>query len=258
MLNPRSILCAVGLAFALALSTKALAVEIVTHPYRSGVIRSCHIDLRKDALQMFWRDDKGVAYGNFQRLQQWLRPQAEELICATNGGIYQEDLRPLGLYVENGRVLHRLNTRKGAYGNFYFEPNGVFIIEDRRARIVDTDRFQAESASSARSVRFATQSGPILVQNGEINPRFTPASTNRLIRNAVCIVSSQKVILAMSDTVVSFYEFSRFLRDTLKCTDALHMDSSVSQFLPHDGIQLGPSFGVIIAVTRTARTTGSR
>jgi uncharacterized protein YigE (DUF2233 family) len=37
---------------------------------------------------MCWRDDKGVVYGNFERLRQWIRPQGREIICATNGGIY--------------------------------------------------------------------------------------------------------------------------------------------------------------------------
>ena len=87
-----------------------------------------------------------------------------------------------------------------------------------------------------------------MLQNSEINPRFAPTSTNRLIRNAVCIVSPREVILAMADTVVSFYEFARFLRDDLKCTDALHLDSSISQFSPSDRLPFGPAFGIIIAV----------
>ena len=148
---------------------------------------------------MFWKDRQGVALGTFERLAAYLRDQGEELTCATNGGIYQEDLRPLGLYIERGRVLHRLNVRRGAYGNFYFEPNGVFLVEQEQARIVDTATFDASSGHL-----------------GRCNLR-------------------RKVVLAVTETPVSFHDLAVLLRDRLKCSDALHLDSSISGLFPGEG-----------------------
>jgi uncharacterized protein YigE (DUF2233 family) len=240
------LLCAIGGVL------ESSAAEIARKPVKNGTIRSCHIDLRRDEVRMFWRDEQGAAFGNFERLRQSLRRGGTEIVCATNGGMYMEDLSPLGLYIENERVMRKLNTRKGAYGNFYLEPNGVFVVEDRRARIIATDQFRAELDKPANGVRFATQSGPMMIVNGKINSVFSPTSANRLIRNAVCVVSPQEVVLAISETAVSFYEFSQFLRDSLQCRDALHLDSTVSQFIPTDRLQVGPLFGVIIAVTHRA------
>jgi uncharacterized protein YigE (DUF2233 family) len=230
----------------------------VTYPLAKGNARACHIDLRQDELRMFWRDTDRTPLRSLDRLKQKVTAEGQEVVCATNGGMFQQDLRPLGLYVEEGKVLHRLNTRRGAYGNFYLEPNGVFSVSERQARIIETSRYDAELASGVSTVRFATQSGPLLVQAGRINPLFNPKSNNRLIRSAVCLVSQHEVALAISDVAVSFYEFSAFLRDKLKCSDALHLDSTVSRLIPPDTAGIGPAVGVMIGVTREATAASRR
>ncbi len=226
------------------------AAKLMEYPFHDGVIHVCSIDLRQDPLRMFWKDDQGKVFGDFDQLNAWLQSRKQTLVCATNGGIYEENLRPLGLYVEEGHVLRRLNSRKNAYGNFYLEPKGVFLVQDQQAQILDIETFQASPLELLSSVRFATQSGPMLIQHGNINPQFSLQSVNLLIRNAVCIRSSHEVVLALSGTPVSFYEFARFLRDKLACTDALHLDSKVSRLFPVAGPLFAPAFGVIIAVTR--------
>ena len=44
-----------------------------------------------------------------------------------NAGMFGEDLKPIGLYVEDGVQAKRLNRRDG-YGNFHLKPNGVFYV----------------------------------------------------------------------------------------------------------------------------------
>jgi hypothetical protein len=44
---------------------------------------------------------------------------------ATNAGMFDPALKPVGLYVEQGRELVHVNTRSG-YGNFHMKPNGIF------------------------------------------------------------------------------------------------------------------------------------
>jgi len=56
-----------------------------------------------------------------------------------NGGMYEADLSPLGLYIENGKTLRQPNTANAA-GNFYLKPNGVFYVNGQEAGILTTER----------------------------------------------------------------------------------------------------------------------
>lgn len=226
------------------------AAEVVQYRFHAVDISVCKIDLRHDTLRMFWRDERHQVLGNFKRLQAWLRPQGQEVVCATNGGIYDVDFRPRGLYVENGVTQRRLNRAKDGYGNFYLQPNGVFLISEQGADIVDTDRFAAERATRWERIAFATQSGPLLLQNGQINPAFDAQSNNKLVRNAVCTTSAQDVVLALARGPISFFEFATFLRVTLGCRDALYLDGHISRMFPGTDADAGPDFGILVAAVR--------
>ena len=226
------------------------AAELRQYRYNQVSINTCHIDLQRDTLRMYWKDGNGNLLGSFATLRNWLRPQGKDLFCATNAGIYDKDHRPLGLYIEDGETLRKLNTRQNAYGHFYLQPNGVFIVEDRQAHIVDTLSVDADRNRWLGMARFATQSGPIMLQNGAINSAFDPASINMVVRNAVCIDSNHLVVLAMARNPITFYDFAQFLRDKLQCVDALYLDGSISRIYPSLEADLGPAFGAIIAVTK--------
>ena len=75
----------------------------------------------------------------------------------------------------------RVITNADGPGNFGLLPNGVFCIRDGRADVIETLRF----AEEAPNCRFATQSGPMLVIDGALHPRFMRDSTSRYIRNGV-------------------------------------------------------------------------
>ena len=118
---------------------------------------------------MFVRDSDGTPFGSFEQLAGQLAKTDEALICATNAGIYGKDLRPIGLYIEDHRVLRHLNTRRGGIGNFYLQPNGVFSIGQQGASIDATDEFAADLDAKLKSSRYATQSRPLLITKGKIN-----------------------------------------------------------------------------------------
>ena len=229
-----------------------LAAKVASYEQGGQVIDACQLDLTQDSVRMFWRTSDGSVFGNFAHLAEWLLERHEKLICATNGGIYGKDLRPIGLYVEEGKIIRKLNTRKAAYGNFYLQPNGIFLLSNKEAAILSTDELASEFDQRLRSTRFATQSGPILLSNGQINPLFTPGSDNRVVRNAVCLVTATRIALVKSHTPINFYDFARLLRDLLGCRDALYMDGSISQLYPYDDGRLGPSYATIIGATAPA------
>ena len=70
--------------------------------------------------------------------------------------MFDPALKPVGLYVEQGRQLVPVSTRSG-YGNFHMKPNGVFYVSGDRAAVVETRAFlkhrpQADLATHAYSV----------------------------------------------------------------------------------------------------------
>src|SRR5262245_30884087 len=86
----------------------------------------CEADLRRQAVRLFWKKAGGEPYGYLTALPGSLDGRAgQKLLFAINGGMYHPDYRPVGLYVENGRELARVNTRAGP-GNFHLRPNGIF------------------------------------------------------------------------------------------------------------------------------------
>jgi len=201
------------------------------------------VDLKKQFIKLYWKDGNHQPLRSLQRLKEWLDSNGRKLIFAMNGGMYKTDNSPLGLFIENGKTVTPLNTRS-ASGNFYLKPNGVFYItHDNLAMICTTDQFKTDP-----KIKYATQSGPMLVVNGEIHDAFSKGSKNVNIRNGVGILPNGNVLFAMSKTLVNFYDFAEFFKKA-GCKNALYFDGFVSRtYLPEKNwIQTGGDFGVIIA-----------
>ena len=205
----------------------------------------CEFDTSKDHIALFNLDANGQPYGGFAALQQALAGQGQQLSFAMNAGMFGVDLKPIGLYVEGGNRLHKLNRAAGP-GNFHLKPNGVFYVAGGKAGVMETDAF----AKSGIKPEFATQSGPMLVVNGAIHPRISPAGTSAKIRNGVCVLDDHRVEFVISDGFVTFYDFASLFKDTLGCKNALFLDGSISSlYAPelsrNDFLaRLGPMVGV--------------
>jgi uncharacterized protein YigE (DUF2233 family) len=162
-----------------------------------------------------------------------------------NAGMYKQDNSPLGLFIENQKTLSPLNTATGN-GNFYWKPNGVFYITTNNTAVIcKTTKF-----TNNGQIKYATQSGPMLVIDGQIHNAFKESSTSLNIRNGVGILPGNKVIFVMSKKEVSFYEFANYFK-SIGCRNALYLDGFVSRtYLPEENwIQTDGDFGVIIGVT---------
>ncbi|RZM30339.1 MAG: hypothetical protein EOO88_01230 [Pedobacter sp.] len=203
------------------------------------------VNPRKSPIEMYWKNDDGQRFGSIKGLKVALALNKRVLRFAVNGGMFKADGSPLGLYIENGVVKAALDTSSGK-GNFYLKPNGVFFIkQNNSAGICPTSDFYWQ-----RDIKFATQSGPLLLSYGEIHPAFNPASKNLNIRNGVGILPDNSVIFATSTQPVILFDFANFLKQS-GCQFALYLDGFVSRtYLPEKGwYQLDGDFGVIIAVT---------
>jgi uncharacterized protein YigE (DUF2233 family) len=203
------------------------------------------VDVKKSDLKFYWKDDKNEIFKSIQNLKTWVEKQNRTLVFAMNGGMYMQDNTPLGLYIENKSQLTPLNTRSGS-GNFYLQPNGVFYITtDHVPTICETSNFV-----NSGNIKYATQSGPLLLINGSINSVFKEGSENLNIRNCVGILPNNQVVFAMSKEQVNFYDFASYFK-SLGCKYALYLDGFVSKtYLPEqDWIQTDGNFGVIVGVT---------
>jgi uncharacterized protein YigE (DUF2233 family) len=210
---------------------------------------SYRVDLRRQKLKLYWKDDRGRRLRSLHRLRDWVGGQGQELVFATNAGMFRPDHAPVGLFVEAGRIVAPLDTGAGR-GNFYLQPNGVFYTTtDQRAGICRSTRF----AYSPR-IQYATQSGPMLVLDGQIHPAFQPDSRNLNVRNGVGLLPDGRVLFAMSKREVSFYAFAAYFRRH-GCRQALYLDGYVSRtYAPaQHWRQTDGDFGVLVGVTRPAR-----
>jgi uncharacterized protein YigE (DUF2233 family) len=238
----REIRAVIAIAFVLAFVQAArAAAPCAPLVFEGAHYTVCTFDPRRDDIRTFWKDNDGVAYGSLSGLAKVLDAHGRKLIFAMNGGMYQPDLSPVGLYVEDGRELHRADTRGGS-SNFRLKPNGVFYVADGGAGVMETSKFLA----SGIKPRYATQSGPMLVIDGRIHPRIRPTGTSTKTRNGA-------IVFAISEEPVTFHAFADLFRDGLNCPNALFLDGSISSLFTPDLRRvdtlwpLGPIIGVTTA-----------
>lgn len=209
----------------------------------------CPVDMGRDDLRLFLNNAKtGTPLGSFGAIDDTLKAEGKALVFAMNAGMYHADRSPVGLYVEAGQEVRGLVTRDGP-GNFGLLPNGVLCIREGRADVIETLRFERERPRC----RDASQSGPMLVIDGALHPRFLEDSDSLYIRNGVgTSEDGRQAWFVISDRAVNFHTFGRFFRDHLKLRQALYFDGKVSRLYAPAlgrsdiGFPLGPMVGAVI------------
>ena len=174
-----------------------------------------------------------------------------------NAGMFDEDGRPIGLAMVDGRQVHAINPRDGG-GNFHLKPNGVFLVRrDGSAAVVTSEAFKLSP-----DIAFATQSGPMLVIDGEIHPKFDADG-------AVALHPQRRRHRAGRQAAVRDQQRSRCRSASwrassaidLKARNALYFDGSVSSLWDpangrmDAGVPLGP---MIVAAARPAASAPGR
>jgi uncharacterized protein YigE (DUF2233 family) len=195
-------------------------------------------------IEFFWKSENGQLIKSLGNLKNRMDERSILLIFATNGGMFKDDRSPVGLFIQNGFTFNPIDTSSGS-GNFYLKPNGVFYITPTAtAGITTTGNFNINS-----KIKYATQSGPMLVIDGSIHPSFVKNSTNLNIRSGVGILPDGKVVFVLSKQPVNFYTIAEYFRN-FGCRNALYLDGFVSRtFLPEKyWKQTDGDFGVIIGV----------
>lgn len=132
-----------------------------------------------------------------------------------NGGYFDEAGKSLGLRVCDGKKFGRLHRANW----------GVFFIKDGKARVLHTRDF-LKKHKSLNGISQAVQCGPRLVVNG----RMTDLKPQTARRTAIGIQRDGRVIVAVSDGVLTFDEWANLWarRDGLNCPNALNLDGGGS------------------------------
>jgi len=229
----------------LLLLTAGLIAFTATQNSIDDQILAYTVDTKIQDLQLYWKNDKGETLKSILNLKNYVESKNLTLTFAMNGGMFNKDFSPQGLFIQNKKTFAAIDTSDGN-GNFYLKPNGVFYI------MADDIPFVCKSTDFADNgkIKYATQSGPMLVIDGQIHSAFKDGSTNLNIRNGVGILPDNKLVFAMSKKEINFYDFAKYFQN-LGCKNALYLDGFVSRtYLPEKNwTQTDGNFGVIIGVT---------
>ncbi|WP_132546271.1 phosphodiester glycosidase family protein [Rhodovulum euryhalinum] len=236
-----------GLLAALLVLPAAARAECghVAHEGRGYVV--CETDPARVELRLFRLDTTGAVLGSFARVDLMLAGEGKTLAFAMNAGMYHADRSPVGLYIEGGEQQAPAVASAGP-GNFGLLPNGILCLADGVARVIETRAYLAEPPAC----RYATQSGPMLVIDGALHPRFLPDSDSRFVRNGVGVTADGRALFAISDRPVTFHEFGRLFRDVLETPNALYLDGKISRLYAPElgrsdiGLPMGPIVGALV------------
>jgi uncharacterized protein YigE (DUF2233 family) len=215
--------------------------------FENSRLTVCTLNTRLYDIKLASTDRWGGPLRSFDRLKAELGSSSHRVRFAMNAGMFDPQGTPIGLFVENDIQRTPLNTHDGT-GNFYLKPNGVFWAEGNGALGIETtENFAARHATP----KWATQSGPMLVIDGQINPQVSADGPSKYIRNGVGLRDDHTALFVISEDEVSFGRLARFFRDRLACRNALYFDGAVSSlWVPSSGRQdssyaLGPMIVVL-------------
>ncbi len=227
----------------------------VDAPFRYS---ACHIDAQaltsdRYQLKLFWQDADEQTLLSFDNLVNTL-PASQTLAFAMNAGMYNERYAPIGYTVIEGDEKRSLNLKEGG-GNFHLLPNGVMWWNQAgKVKITESNALAKLIDSGNADIWYATQSGPMLVIDGEIHPQFNEESTSMKFRNGVGVCrdgNDINVQMVNSEEPVNFYHFAELFKDGLNCPNALFLDGGVASALyapsidKHDKKDMGVIIGVV-------------
>jgi uncharacterized protein YigE (DUF2233 family) len=202
-----------------------------------------------DRVQLLWKGDDGQQLRTFPAASKFLKGKGMEVETLMNGGIFEPGGIPSGLLVQDGKEVNPVNRNKGE-GNFFLQPNGIFLISDKGAAVIRTDEYPQKNVI----VKQAVQSGPLLLRGGKVHPAFNANSTSELHRNGVGVTKTGEVVFVMTDfnseKFVNLHQFAMLFK-SIGCDDALFLDGDISQMRSGaDMEKQSNSFGSIFAVVK--------
>ena len=176
----------------------------------SCLLAECQI-FDASSIKMYWKDSKGIPYMTFERLLK----SNKNIVFITGVGKFSGAFSSIGLYIENGQLLHPIKTVQNTKVNLEIQSSGVFQVNAAGASI---EPLQAKRAY--KNAIWAIQSGPMLLIDGRVNAALP--NRTKVLRNGVGIKKDGKVYFACMEA--SMREFAEhFLKQG--CQSALYLES---------------------------------
>lgn len=205
-----------------------------------------------DRVRLLWKADDGQQLRTFPAASKFLKGKGIAVETLMNGGIFEPGGIPSGLLVQDGKEMNPVNRNKGE-GNFFLQPNGIFLISEKGAAVIRTDEYPQKNVV----VKHAVQSGPLLLRGGKVHQAFNANSKSELHRNGVGVTKTGEVVFVItdfhSDKFVNLHQFAMLFK-TLGCEDALFLDGDISQMRSGaDMEKQSNSFGSIFAVVKAEK-----
>ncbi len=169
----------------------------------------------------------------------------------TNGGMFESNMQSVGLMIINKKIKKEINLGlERPNSNFFMLPNGVFYIQNDSVFVTNTPNYILKKPHPD----FATQSGPMLVDNGNRHNEFKYKSQNVYNRSGVGILPNNRAIFIISEKQnTNFFDFSSIFMDIFSCKNALYLDGAISEMYLKNLENLTKSegrFGSLIYVVR--------
>lgn len=243
--------CSGGDAEQVATESAETAGDCRPFEFENEPLTVCTADPARHTIRTALKPANGPNYRNLSTFAATRPDNTAQVAFAVNGGMYDDDGDPIGYYVEAGQKLHDLSRTDGP-GNFHMKPNGVFFGTGAKWEIRTSEDF---FDNIDKRPEFGTQSGPMLVIDGELHPQIDPDGTSLRIRNAVGIDAQGRALFVISGREISFGKLARFFRDVLKTPNALFLDGTVSSLWDPEGQRLDSGFplGPLIVVEKSAK-----
>ncbi len=154
----------------------------------------------------------------------------------TNGGMFESTYESVGLFIENGSARKAADTIGNKEGNFYLLPNGIYFIDTAgKSNVLETKEFIRDRYTGTNrkkeypTIRYATQSGPLLLFNGQFNKNIKFNSINDNIRNGVGVMRDGRTVFIKSDEPINFMQFAMIFKYFFNCKNALYLDGYISK-----------------------------
>ncbi len=220
--------------------------------FRNQKFEAFVVDLTKMELNFNSKYDSTHYISTINNLKKYYKKKNKKVIFATNGGMFHPNLEPVGLYVENEKEKFTLNLDNGR-GNFFLKPNGVFYINKwDKAGLIESSKYPPIIGKT----KFATQSGPMLLLNGEVNKQLGKNSTNKNIRSGVGLIDKNTIVFIISREKVNFYDFAMLFKTNFYCKNALYLDGFISEMYIADKKtpKTKNQFSILISVTQKMKS----
>ena len=230
-------------------SSKLYALDCKKDKFENINLTICKVSILTDDVRLYLRNKDGIPFGNFNALRQELNNKGIELSFAMNAGMYHSDLSPVGHFKEEFSEKKKVISTPGP-GNFGMLPNGVFCIGSNLLNVYETSDY----LDKAPKCNYATQSGPMLVLNNRLHPRFLKESKSKFVRNGVGTSTGKKyAYFVKAEDILNFHTFARIFKEKLKVPNALYLDGKISRLYSKElnRNDFGWPMGPILAVVRS-------